>query len=206
MLALVAGCHYVGGVKGSGTITTAQREVTAFSQIGLASVIDAEITSGPQAKVELTGDDNLLPLITTKVVGDKLEIDTAGGQDLRPSQRLVARIVVAKLSEVDVTGTGAVQINNVTADTLKLELSGTGSVVATGHAAQLGAELSGTGKLRLAQFPVEQATIDLSGTGSAELAVSRQLDVNLSGTGSVTYHGNPKVTQAISGTGSVRQQ
>ena len=219
----LTGCFFT-GVKGSGTVRTEPRSVTAFSQITMASIVDAEVTTGPTAQVELTGDDNLLPLITTTVIGDRLEIKSR--ENMRPSRHITARIVLPALHklelsgtgdvkldhvgggalEVELSGTGDVKLDQVESDALKIEMSGTGEVLGTGHAQMLDADLSGTGDLKLAQFPVEQANLRLSGTGDIDVTVNQQLDARIDGTGDIKYHGNPSVHSKVSGTGSIKQK
>lgn len=219
----LTGCFFT-GVRGSGTIRTEPRPVPAFSQITLASIVDAEVSTGPTAQVELTGDDNLLPLISTTVVGDRLEIKSR--ENMRPSRRITAKIVLPALRklelsgtgdanlgnlgsgplEVELSGTGDIKLDHVNSDALKIELSGTGEVVGTGHAQTLDVELSGTGDLKLAQFAAEQARLSLSGTGDIDVTVNQTLDALVDGTGDIKYRGEPSVHSKVSGTGSIKHR
>lgn len=222
MVTLSTGCFF--GVKGSGNVRTEPRPVTAFDEITLASVVDAEVTTGPAAQVELTGDDNLLPLISTKVVGNRLEIRSH--ENMRPSRHITAKIVVPALNKlslsgtgdarlddlrtdalvVDVSGTGDVTLNHVDSDALKVDISGTGEVEGTGHARRLDVDVSGTGDLKFARYTVEQARVLLSGTGDVDVTVNQTLEANLNGTGDITYGGNPSVRSKVSGAGDLKHR
>ena len=67
----VAGCNWI-GVQGSGHARAEVRNTPAFSAVSVDGSIDADIAIGPGSRVELTGDDNIVPLITTEVHGDRL--------------------------------------------------------------------------------------------------------------------------------------
>lgn len=204
IVTMLAGCNFIGGARGSGAVKTESRPVAAFHQVSLGAAVDAEITTGPVAKLELTGDDNLLPLITTEVIGDKLEIRSH--ERMRPSQHLKAKIVVPALTALAVVGAGDVELSHIDADALAVSIAGSGDVHGTGRAHQLTVDVAGTGELRFAEFPVEQAKVNVSGTGDLELSVSQTLEANISGTGDITYHGDPRVTRNVSGRGDLKHK
>jgi hypothetical protein len=198
-LVVLAGCSF-GGVKGSGTAKTEVRQVAAFSAIELAGSFDAEVSMGAP-RVELSGDDNLLPLIASDVTGDKLVLRST--ENMRPSLPLVAKISVPRLTAVKVSGSGTVTLHGVTADALAISLVGSGDVRGDGTAHQLNAEVTGSGDLELANLPVDRATVEISGSGDIEVDATRTLDVRISGSGSVKYHGNPEIKKSISGSGGL---
>jgi hypothetical protein len=203
IVTLLTGCSFM-GVKGSGTLKTEPRPLPSFTEVSLASIVDAEITTGPTAQLELTGDDNLLPLIKTEVHGDQLEIRSQ--ENMRPSQHIKAKITVPRLTKLDISGTGDAQLNHIDSDALAISVSGTGDVRGTGHAGRLTVDVSGTGDVRLTALSAEQARVNDSGTGDIDVTVNQTLDANLSGTGDVTYHGSPSVTQKVSGSGDVKRK
>jgi hypothetical protein len=202
VLVLLAGCSFA-GVQGSGAAKTEVRQVAAFSAIELAGSFDVEVSIGP-LRLELSGDDNLLPLIASDVTGDKLVLRST--QSMRRSLPLLAKISVPRLTWVKVSGSGGVTLHGITADALTIGVSGSGNVRGDGTAHQLSAEVTGSGDLELATLAVERATVTLSGSGNVEVDATNTLDVRLSGSGSVKYHGNPQVTKSISGSGGLVKQ
>jgi len=201
-LVVLAGCSFA-GVKGSGTAKTEVRQVAAFSAIELAGSFDAEVSIGAP-RVELSGDDNLLPLIASDVTGDKLVLRST--QNIRTSLPLLAKISVPRLTAVKVSGSGGVTLHGVTADQLTIGLVGSGTVSGDGTAHQLSAEVTGSGDIELAKLAVERATVEISGSGDIEVDATRTLDVRISGSGSVKYHGNPEIKKSISGSGGLVKQ
>ncbi|HVY49735.1 MAG TPA: DUF2807 domain-containing protein, partial [Minicystis sp.] len=71
-------CVNVGGTVGSGHAKTETRSVAAFHAVDLSGSLEAEVKVGAPQKVEITGDDNLVPLVTTSVEGGKLSVQTKG--------------------------------------------------------------------------------------------------------------------------------
>ena len=56
-------------VAGSGKVATETRAVVGFDAIALRGSITLELRQGEREGLELSADDNLLPLIETRVVG-----------------------------------------------------------------------------------------------------------------------------------------
>jgi hypothetical protein len=202
-LIVLAGCSWT-GVKGSGTARSEVRSVPAFSAIEIAGPIAGEIAIGPEARVEITGDDNLVPLITSEVSGGRLAIGTH--KNVRPSLPLVARITAPRLTAIGLTGSGDVAAHGLQADDLALSLTGSGTLGADGTVHQLGVELTGSGTLALDRLAAERARVTVSGSGDVTVAVSKSLDVQITGSGDVTYHGDPELKQQITGSGRVAKR
>jgi hypothetical protein len=179
--------------------------VPVFSAIEISGAIDAEIAIGPEPHVEISGDDNLVPLITSEVSGDRLTIGTR--KNVRPSVPLIARITAPRLTAVDLSGSSTVTVHGGQADKLALELSGSGTIRGDGTAHELDVDLSGSGSVRVDRLAAERARVTISGSGDVTLAVSKALDVTISGSGKVTYHGDPpELKQQITGSGRLVKQ
>src|SRR4028119_1305483 len=61
------------GVSGSGNIVSEKREINDFQAINVGGVFQVEITAQKDFSVEIEADDNVLPLIKTRVSGSVLE-------------------------------------------------------------------------------------------------------------------------------------
>lgn len=202
---VLAACSSVTGVKGSGAAKSEVRPIAgAFDAIDIGGAFDAEITVGSEPRVELSGDDNLLPLITTELDGHTLRIGSK--QNLRPSLKLIARITAPQLTAVDVSGSADVKVHGARGDRLALHISGSGDLRGDGAVHELAVEVSGSGDLELASLTAERAHVRISGSGEADVAVSQNLDVDISGSGTVRYHGDPAIKKSISGAGDLVKQ
>jgi hypothetical protein len=202
ILALAA-CNWV-GVKGSGTARSEVRSVGAFTAVDISGSIDAEITVGAESRVEITGDDNLVPLVETKLDGQRLSVRIT--KRVRPSLPLKARIATARLGALEVAGSSDVVFHGAHEDKLALTLAGSTTVRGDGAAHELEVDAAGSCDVELGQLAAERVKISISGSGDAVVAVSQALDVTISGSGSVTYRGEPAITKHISGSGEIKKQ
>jgi hypothetical protein len=203
VLVVLAGCSWT-GVPGSGTAKTEVRNVPAFRAVEVTGPVDTEIAVGPESHVEITGDDNIVPLITTDVHGDRLDIGAR--KDVRPSVHLAARITMPRLTGLGLTGSGDVIARGVQADRLEVTLTGSGTIRADGAAREAEVALSGSGKIALDQLAAERASVSVSGSGDVAVAAARALDVAITGSGDVSYRGDPELKQRITGSGSVTRR
>jgi hypothetical protein len=199
-LVVIAGCSWTGtGVAGSGKATSEVRPVAGFSAINVSGAINTEIAIATDQRVELSGEDNLIPLVTTEVAGDRLTIGTR--KNVRATLPLVARITAPRITAIEVSGSSTVTIHGVHDDGLKLDLSGSAVIRGDGAVHQLGIAVPGSGNIELDKLAAEGAKVEITGSGNVEVAVSRALEVHISGSGNVTYRGDPEVKQDISGSG-----
>ena len=55
------------GQPGSGTAKSEVRELQPFTEVDVGGVVNVELAIGATQRVEVSGDDNLVPLVTTAV-------------------------------------------------------------------------------------------------------------------------------------------
>jgi len=203
VIVMLAGCSWT-GVPGSGNAKTEPRNVPAFSAVDIAGPIDADIATCPESRVEITGDDNIVPLITSDVHGDRLEIGTR--KNFRTNVHLVARITVPRLTGIGLTGSGDITAHGVQADRLSVTLTGSGTIRADGTAHEAEVELVGSGTVALDKLAAERASVSVSGSGDVAVAPSKALDVSITGSGDVSYRGDPELKKRITGSGNVSRR
>lgn len=203
IVATAAGCRGFGsGERGSGVAKTEVREVAPFTEVALAGSLRAEITAAGAQRVELSGDDNLVPLMATEVADQRLRI--APKRSIQPKLEMVARVTAPKLTALSTSGATDVELRDLDADAFDLVTAGASSITATGTAHALTIHISGSGSIDAHDLKAQQVTVDVSGSGDVEVYATDVLDVRISGSGSVRYHGNPRdVRKSISGSGSV---
>ncbi len=210
--------------KGSGKIVKEERKVDDFHKIVLSGVGRLELGQGEIPKVLIETDDNLMEFIRTQVMGGTLYIETLNNVSLSPTNEMVYHVTVRDLNEVDVSGAASVKtLNPIKAESLKVILSGAGSIALDVDAIDLTVDLSGSGNVKLNGKAEHQdvsvsgaglykgfglvstsARVSVSGVGSAEVNAQNELDVSISGVGSLNYKGTPQLKQTISGVGTVR--
>ena len=214
--------------RGSGNVITESRAVSNFSNVVLAGIGELSITQGDNESLTIEADDNLMPLITTKVENGTLTIglDTNRGTiSLNPTRPIKYTLQVKTLNSIQLAGAGNIStpslksetltigssgagnlnLSQVNAKTVNVTLSGAGNISLNGQVETQTATLTGLGSYTASDLKSNAATVTISGAGSATVWAAQTLKVTLSGVGSVSYYGSPQVTQQISGVGSIKK-
>lgn len=95
-----AGCSGP-GIKGDGVIKTEERSVADFSKVVVAGGYQIKWSAGKPA-LNISADQNLLPLIKTAVSGSTLQIDSK--ENLAPTKSIRINLSSASLADVRLTG------------------------------------------------------------------------------------------------------
>jgi hypothetical protein len=196
---LLIGCGWT-GIEGSGNAKTEARPHSGFDAVELSGALRAEIANAAEYRVEVSGDDNLVPLVITELEGKTLKIDIR--KSVRPSLPLLVRIAAPRIGAISATGANRVALQGLKTDNLALNVSGAARVAGNGSVGTLGLAVSGNADIELDQLAAEGVTVTVTGSAKVDVAASRSLAVAISGAATVTYRGDPaNVTQDISGAG-----
>lgn len=212
------------GVEGNGKIKEDLRKVPAFTGVEIGGAIKADVRVGPEQKVMVVTDENLLSLVQTKVEDGILK---AGFEkSLRPSKDVRLIVVVPKLEQVgasggseltaqvvpsskfSVRGSGGadIEVKGLKTDALLVALSGGVDADLTGRAKAASFDLSGGVDVSAYSLAVEEANLDASGGVDVELNVSKRLVGDASGGVTVNLKGNPEVKVDTSGAARVKRR
>jgi len=211
-------------VHGSGVETTETRDLAAFRQIDLSCFGDVDVIIGDQHSVSITSDDNIVPLITTELEGDRLVIDCE--KRYRSKLGVKVKVVVAKLDGLvisgsgdirageikgesfagSISGSGNMEIERLEGNELSAKVSGSGSLKISGQVEKLNAGISGSGDVNLSDLTSQKVVAKISGSGNIQVRAEESLEARISGSGNITQHGKAKPDAKVSGSGSVRQK
>lgn len=190
------------GIKGSGNRSTEVREVSGFSRIELKGSPDVRIVVGSGPSLAVHGDDNILPVITTEVHGDKLVISSSKGYSTNIG--IDVDIEVPSLEGVALIGSGDIEVEGLNADSFAVVLKGSGDVVAAGIVDAVDAELKGSGDIDFSKVEARTARAVLQGSGDIVVNATESLDARVAGSGDIEYGGNPaSMTTDVSGSGEI---
>ncbi|HXF46941.1 MAG TPA: DUF2807 domain-containing protein, partial [Burkholderiaceae bacterium] len=162
----------VGGgarVEGSGHVAEEVRALTGFTKLRLAAPVNVQLRNAAAERITLRGDDNILPLVETRVESGQLIVDVRKGASFRTRNRLTAVVefkqmdgvsihgsgdaradrIKAAIFEGTIHGSGNVSIDDLTADTVALSIAGSGDFSARGRAGTVGIVIEGSGDVRL---------------------------------------------------------
>lgn len=215
-------------IKGSGNEITVTRTTSDYDEISTGGSFSVELVAGKEGTITMTGDDNLLELIITKVENNKLKIYIEKGAwfDSR-GEFIKISIPFEDISKVDFGGSGKITTKNpIKTSNLEINLSGSGNAKIDANTSTLSAVLSGSGNLNVkgstndisiklsgsggidcTAITSENATALISGSGNIDLNCSKSLIGKISGSGNIVYSGNPgSVDKKISGSGNILKE
>jgi hypothetical protein len=189
--------------RGNGVTKTDSRDLAAFDTIEIDGSLILEVGGqSPGIQVSLSGDENLLPLISTTVTGTKLTIHPT--TVITPKAPLIVSVHVPSLSRIDVKGATVVHAKSIRADSFTFTSNGAADADLSGSAGKLEIDLEGAGSIRAGTLRAKEAHVTVNGAGSVEVNASDALKADVTGVGSVRYHGSPSTFEKkVTGLGSV---
>jgi hypothetical protein len=189
-------------IHGSGLSKTESRAAGSFSRIDLAGSPAVEVAVGPATSVSVTTDDNILPVIETKVSGDTLSIRSKCSYNT--SLGVKVSITVPALEGVSVSGSGNIHVAGLKAGDMEAGVTGSGNVTLSGVADRLSGQITGSGNLRAGDFDAKRVRVTVTGSGNATIRATEELDASVTGSGNVHYSGNPpEVRRNVTGSGKI---
>jgi hypothetical protein len=212
-----------GRIEGSGRLVDDERAVGGFTRVIVNGPLDVQLRSDAADRVVVHADDNIAPLIETKLLGGTLVIGLRPGASYRTHAKLQVRVQARQLHGVVLRGSGDVRADRVECDVFEATLQGSGDIAVAslqanavavsiagngdirlkGTAASLGVVLDGTGDLHCADLPARQVAVRIRGSGDVRVHATEELKVDIDGSGDVRYRGRPKISKSIRGPGSV---
>lgn len=130
------------GVRGSGRRIAQTRALGDFDRVQIAGQFDVRITSGASPSLRVEGDDNLLPLVKTRIVDGTLRVRSE--RPLRPDRRILVEIGTPALVGVETSGSGDVSLS--VSEALDASTGGSGEVRYSGRPV-VNASVSGSGEV-----------------------------------------------------------
>jgi len=218
-----SGCIIPNGVRGDGNVVKEERNVKEFDEIQVSGAYMVYLTQGSKEELIIEADENLMDLITTKVVDGKLKIYNK--KDIRSSKKMNIYLTFVEIDElsvsgaVDIEGTNKFTLNELSLNVsgaaeifldielkeLDAELSGASEFEIRGFAKEVVIEISGASELDASDFKVEEMQIEISGAADAKVFATESLEINASGASNIKYRGNPSINQRASGASSIRK-
>ena len=215
---------------GSGKAATETRSVAEFQSITLEGSMDLVVKQGNAQELQVTADDNLLPMLETEVRGSgdsaTLVVRFKKGDSYHSRSKMQVSVVLPKLKALAASGSGDMRVDAFSTPALSISLSGSGDakleglttadlairvsgsadVVGSGSATRLKISISGSGDVRLAQMKADDVSVSIAGSGDATVNAEKTLEVSIAGSGDVTYSGNASLKSRVAGSGGVTKK
>ena len=232
-LAALCGTLRAETIHGNGKAITKEYQVTDFDEIsfsGQAEFIYEQSEAAPS--LTITIDENLLEYIEVKVSGKELKVYPKqegmlkGSYQLRPtvfkirgnSKQLeevsssgsgnfvIHGTLKSKELELNLSGSGSIQIDALQAEELKCNVAGSGGVTVKGKVSEAKYNLAGSGQVIARDCESEEVNGNIAGSGNLEVYATRTLNGNIVGSGNIYYKGDPKVGTSCIGSGKVKKR
>jgi Putative auto-transporter adhesin, head GIN domain len=192
-------------IIGSGVVATEARPVAGLTAISVDHPARVVVVWGGAESLEVSAEDNVLPLVRSEVRNGRLVLSLAPNPGLTLSRDIVHRVTVRELAELEASGAARVELHGVSAESLSLQLTGASGAVADGRSDRLELNLSGASRAEISHLRTQQVLAVVSGASQALLRVEDELVVNASGASVLEYFGDPLVTSTVSGASTVRR-
>ena len=204
---LAAGCHFAGnsgGIAGSGVRKTEKRDLKPFTSISTDGAFDIEVVCQQPQSLEIQGDDNLLPMVSTEVSNGVLRINNVGSYSTREPMKI--KIAVANIDGLTANGAGTIEVSRIKNGKFEIDSNGAPTITVSGETKELTIDANGAGKVDAHKLRASRAEVESKGVAKVEVFASDVLNVTVSGPSQVIYDGDPEVNQTVNGPGSVKQR
>lgn len=217
-IATFAGCAALGAGLSLGahaddaTPKTEIRQIQVFKDLEIDCSADARFTVAPTPSVTIAAPADLLPLLVTRIEGDKLVIrlkdGTTGFHLFGANDHVTIAIAGPSLRSILIAGSADLNAPTLTGDTVALTVAGSGSIHASGvSAGRLQVSVPGSGDVKIVNVDAKTVSAEVDGSGTVELSGhADRLDSGIAGSGEIRA-GGLKVRTLVSkvaGSGDMR--
>ena len=204
------------------------RHLSGFHEVNVSGSFDVYITQGSTESVKVEAPDEIIDRIITEVDGGVLKIynkrDFNWNGWFGHNQKVAIYVSLKDVNNISLSGSGDIYFKEgVSANTLKVNLVGSGDVVGKIEVKMLETRLSGSGDIKLTGS-AESSTVSIvgsgnftarsmisvncsvrvAGSGDAQVNVSNSLNASVSGSGDIHYSGNVRqISTSKSGSGDI---
>lgn len=191
--------------------------------ISLAGPDKVIVTSGDALTIDVEGDPDVTEGLRFDLDDDSLQIGREGNwrqsgiATIRVTMPTPTRLSMAgsgtievdrlgtgEEASVSIAGSGKSNVGRIDADTLEINVAGSGSLKAAGRAETLDLSIAGAGDLDLRQVEVGNADIAIAGSGDAVFASNGKIDASIMGSGTVEVIGNAQCSVSAMGSGELK--
>lgn len=211
-------------MRGSGNPKQETRKLSSFTEIAVRDALRVEISVGAARDVEVSGDDNLVPLVSTVVEGQRLLLELTDHSSSEPRRSLLIRVKLPVLTALVALEAAQVEARGLAANTLRIEargsaqlnLSGMGGsaldiivdgasrVTVKGKCRSIHATVSRGSGLLAREAEAEVARVSGQAASQIEICASK-IEVSLSGASRADCFCNPaEVRQQVADASSIR--
>jgi len=194
-----------GTATGSGELATESRPVQGFTAVSVSAAGHLIIEQTGVESLEVTAEENLLPVIRSEVRNGQLLLGFEPGVSVTATREVLYRLTVRDLAALEASGASRVEARGLDTPELASVFSGASSLTASGAADAHTIVLSGASRAEAPDLRSRVVTATLSGASYGLVRVSDSLAATASGASTLEYLGDPVVVTSVSGGSVVRR-
>jgi hypothetical protein len=201
------GCFY-DGIMISGNNEPAEEirdSLPAFTEVSSSGSFNIYYTHGNEPNVKIYAESNLIDYIETRVFDDRLEIRFAQHVSVQHNLDIDIYVTSPTISKIQLSGSGKIEADSVSANSLELDLSGSGKILSNFYGSSFTSSISGSGTMNI-KADCDTAETNISGSGHINLEAygCKMTKIAISGSGKAELTGSSeKVKFDIIGSGKI---
>lgn len=174
-------------IRGNGDFLSEERSSNYFNKIEVEGSFDVFVSQGSTRSIVVEADENLLDQIVTSTSGDRLIISTRRDRCLRSSNPIEVYITTPDLKDIQLSGSGSLECQNLETPDLNVDLDGSGSIY-------------------LGYVNTDEIDLTIDGSGYIDCdVVTSSAEMNVNGSGEMRVSGTTDVADiTVSGSGKIR--
>lgn len=173
----------------SGSDRTEARQTGKFSGINLQAPVQVIVSIGATPSISVSGPADVVPLVLTTVRDNVLTIALKDSVIFTKPVKVV--ITNPSLQAVDLSGSGSLNASGISGDSLNLNVSGSGTIVAAGSVNMVNVAIKGSGDVDVRAVHAKGLNASVQGSGDLRGYASASAIINVAGSGDVRIRGNP---------------
>ncbi len=177
-------------ILGSGNVIRQTFDVSDFDQIQLETIGVVQIVQGDSDSLTIETDDNILPYLNAKVVGDTLILIGKNNINLEPSISITYYLTVKDIHAITTNTSGDITADSIAADKFNIFVNGSGDVrLDRADVQQLLISSDGSGHVNIDELAAETLSVQILASGNVELSGNAvSLDLKSSGSGDALFN------------------
>ena len=189
---------------GSGNFITVTRPIDGFDTVDASTGLRVLIAFGAVESLEITAEDNIVPLVETAVVGGRLVLGFKSGAGSINAHGVTCRITARTLRDVRASSGSQIDIEGVAVPSLTANVSSGATLTISGTADRFDFDLSSGSRLHASGLATRVVNAQMSSGSVARIRVADTLIVNATSAAVLEYFGNPVVHAQTSSGATVR--
>ena len=210
-------------IEGNNRSAEVVRPVRYFDRLQSTGAFDVFFTRADTFSLRMIGEGNILRVIETSVVNNKLYLDVEDRICLRNTQPIHVFITAPGLKQIVLTGSGKIEcdtlmesslelrntgsgdigIGHLDASYLEASVLGSGDIEINGEAISSKMEILGSGDIRSLNLLQQECDARILGSGNIFVNVVKTLEARIIGSGNIYYKGNPRIHSQVTGSGNI---